>query len=81
MGVSASESIFVGDRVKTDIVGARGVGMRTVLRQLDTRWEDTDAADFVIRRISDLRQVLPQVSSAADPVDLPAGADELAYEG
>jgi HAD superfamily hydrolase (TIGR01509 family) len=80
LGVNASESIFVGDRVKTDIIGARGVGMRTVLRQIPTRWEDPGAADFVIRKISDLRQILPQVSSAAEPVDLP-GVDELAYEG
>ena len=80
MGVSASESIFVGDRVKTDIVGARGVGMRTVLRQIESRWEDADAADYVIRKISDLRHVLPRVSSAPEPVDLP-GVDELAYEG
>ena len=80
MGVNASEAIFVGDRVKTDIIGARGVGMRTVLRQLDARWENPDAADFVIRKLSDLHQILPRFSAAADPVDLPA-VDELAYEG
>jgi putative hydrolase of the HAD superfamily len=80
VGVSASEAIFVGDRVKTDIAGARGVGMRTVLRQIASRSESPDAADFVIREISDLYQVLPQVTSAADLVDLP-GMDELVYEG
>ena len=79
-GVSASEAIFIGDRVKTDIIGARRVGMRTVLRQIPGKNESQDLPDFVIRKISDLHQILPQVTSTRTAVDMP-GVDELAYEG
>lgn len=31
MGLQSNQTLYVGDRVETDIVGARGVGMRTCL--------------------------------------------------
>jgi HAD superfamily hydrolase (TIGR01549 family) len=76
MGAHASESAFVGDLVKTDIVGARRVGMRTVLKQ---PWSCAGAAhpvaDVVIRRLAELPGVLAPMSHA-DPA--PAAQEEYA---
>jgi putative hydrolase of the HAD superfamily len=65
MGVAPAESLFVGDLVKKDIVGARGVGMRTVLRQRNGNGHSHDLAHHVIRRISDLRQIIPALGAPA----------------
>lgn len=77
MGVTASESIFVGDLVKTDMVGARRVGMRTILKQ---PWGRAGAshpvADVVIRRLAEL----PEVIAAMSGIDRePAAATQDDY--
>ena len=57
IAVDADECLFVGDMVKTDIVGARRVGMPSVLRRT-ARKQDDSAADHVIDCIGDLPQVV-----------------------
>lgn len=57
IAVGVDECLFVGDMVKTDIVGARRVGMRSVLRR-SARKQDYSAADHVIDCIGDLRQLV-----------------------
>jgi putative hydrolase of the HAD superfamily len=60
MGVTASEVIFVGDRVEQDVVGPANLGMRTVLT-LQYREEDLSASpvqpDAVIEHLSELPDV------------------------
>jgi HAD superfamily hydrolase (TIGR01509 family) len=67
MGVGPDEALFVGDLVKTDIVGARRVGMRTVLKQ---PWGRAGAAhpvaDMVIRRLSELPDAIAALRRGAD---------------
>ena len=58
LGVGAAESLFVGDLVKTDIVGARRLGMTTALKQPWGISRSHRLADFVIRQVSDLPDVL-----------------------
>jgi HAD superfamily hydrolase (TIGR01549 family) len=58
MGVRAEEALFVGDLVKTDVVGARNVGMKTVLKQPWGTAPRHGLADCVIRQVSDLPGVL-----------------------
>lgn len=46
LGVRAEEAVFVGDRLRDDIAGARAVGMRTVLtREFRDEIEGPDRAD------------------------------------
>ena len=61
MGVLASEAIFVGDDIKADMLGARRVGMTTVLRQSGSSTLPVPTADHVIRQISELLD-LPQLA-------------------
>lgn len=59
LGVAPEQTMFVGDLVKTDMSGAARLGMRTVLKQPYANPSFTHKlADFVIRRVSDLLQIL-----------------------
>ena len=59
LGVSAHEAAMVGDRVSADIVGARRLGMLTVLRDPKASSRTHRTADHVIRSMTDLWQILP----------------------
>ena len=65
LGVSATETVFVGDLVKTDIVGASRMGMKTVLKQPWGSARSHQKADIVIRSIAEL----PAVLDGLDPVN------------
>jgi len=78
MGVEAQQAIFVGDLVKTDIVGARRAGMRTILKQ---PWGAAagSQADRVIRQLSELPHAIASLCRSRipppphfSPTDLPA---------
>lgn len=75
--VSADRVLFVGDRIANDIVGARRMGMRAVLRCRDGSITEHHRAHHVIRRISELPAILARLDSPVS--DLP-DADELACE-
>ncbi|HEY7119166.1 MAG TPA: HAD family hydrolase [Tepidisphaeraceae bacterium] len=68
LGVTARETLFVGDLIKTDIVGARRMGMRTALKQPFANLRPHRIADHVIRRISDLMPLLAINSTAVAEV-------------
>jgi len=60
LAVPPHEAVHVGDRLRTDVAGARSVGMRTV-RYAGIRDEPDDAypdADAVIQTHGDLEAVL-----------------------
>jgi len=77
--VPPSKAIFVGDLVKTDIIGAHRLGMRTVLRQPFATSRQHPLADFVIRRISELHRIIPSIGAPTRP-EIPQVEEELAYE-
>ena len=74
LNVAAGEAMFVGDLVKTDIVGARRAGMVTVLKQ---PWGGARAgrvADFVIRQVAELPDVVAKLDSSGRDNGVPAPA-------
>lgn len=71
-GVRPDETIFVGDLVRTDIRGARRMGICSVLRQPKAASRTHRVADHVVRRISELYPMLP-ILGAPPPRPLPLG--------
>lgn len=59
LGVPAAQTLFVGDLVKTDIIGARRMGMKTALKQPFANLRPHRIADHVVRTIADLVELLP----------------------
>jgi len=54
LGAEPRETLFVGDVVKYDIVGAARLGMQTALKQRGPAAPAHSAADYVIRHVSEL---------------------------
>ena len=63
LGVTPARAAFVGDRLQTDIRGARRVGMQTIwktgLPQAQTRRRPQ--ADLIIHQIADLPRIFPEL--------------------
>lgn len=57
-GVSAQRTLFIGDMIRTDMKGARRVGMTTVLRQPGVNGRRHRTVDYVIQRIGQLRNIV-----------------------
>lgn len=69
LNVLPSEALFVGDLVKTDIVGARRAGMKTALKHPFSNLRPHRIADHVVRKIADLLEVFPELNGPAIPID------------
>lgn len=84
LGVSATDALFVGNDLKTDIVGARRLGMKTVLRmKRPATRRERQLSDHVILRLEELLPILDLPTSPAprsSPIpplqlhDVPVGA-------
>jgi HAD superfamily hydrolase (TIGR01509 family) len=74
VGVSARDALFVGDVVRKDIVGAQRVGMRAVLRKPRAVNGHHRVADFVIRRISELHNIVATFDTAVSQQEMPMEA-------
>jgi len=74
VGVSACDALFVGDVVRKDIVGAQRVGMRAVLRKPQAVNGHHRVADFVIRRISELHNIVASFDTTAAQEEMPLEA-------
>lgn len=53
LGLSPEEALFVGDRVRTDIEGAKKVGMRTAMV-----WGESEQADISLKSVYQLKEFL-----------------------
>jgi len=59
VGAGAADSVFVGDRLLDDVVGAREVGMRTVLTHRFRQEEDSDITpDALIKSLEELPAIV-----------------------
>lgn len=60
LNLPPQQCLFVGDLVKTDIKGARRMGMTTILRKTPKR-QNTALADHIINTIGDLPQLVRKI--------------------
>ncbi len=65
--VAPSAALFVGDDPKADILGARRLGMQTVLRQPANQPRPKGLADYAIENISQLLELFDIVPSDKEP--------------
>ena len=62
LGVSASDSVFVGDHPEADILGARGAMMKTIWKR-NLFWTEPKEADAIINELSEISGILAQFNS------------------
>ena len=62
LGVSASDSIFVGDHPEADIVGAKGAMMKTIWKR-NLFWTEPKEADAIVDELSEISGILTQFNS------------------
>ena len=67
MKLPADQVIFVGDDPATDLVGARRVGMKAVLRAATPSKRGRKLADYIIQRIGQLTEIFQPVSEPSRP--------------
>lgn len=79
VGVRPEEALFVGDKLRNDVWGARRVGMKTVLRKPNSESRTHPLADFVVREVSELVSIIPMFVTPTP--NLSDVEEELAMEG
>jgi putative hydrolase of the HAD superfamily len=62
LGVSASDSVFIGDHPEVDIVGAKGAMMKTIWKR-NLSWTEAKEADAVIDELNEIPTILAQFNS------------------
>jgi putative hydrolase of the HAD superfamily len=63
VGAAGEEALFVGDRVREDVVGPRAAGIAHAVLTHEHRQEDPGGSNpcAIIGRLEDLREVLPRL--------------------
>ena len=59
LGVSALNSVFVGDHPEADIVGAKGAMMKTIWKR-NSSWTEAKEADAIIDELNEIPSILEQ---------------------
>jgi putative hydrolase of the HAD superfamily len=62
LGVSALNSVFVGDHPEADIVGAKGAMMKTIWKR-NSSWAEAKEADAIIDELNEIPSILEQFNS------------------
>jgi putative hydrolase of the HAD superfamily len=62
LGVSAPDSVFVGDHPEADIAGAKDAMMRTIWKR-NSSWIEAKEADAIIDELNEISSVLEQFNS------------------
>jgi HAD superfamily hydrolase (TIGR01549 family) len=60
LGVEPSQTIFVGDKPYTDVVGSKSAGMTSVLVSRRD-WQKTMGADYVVKNLEEVRCLVESV--------------------
>lgn len=61
LGVSAKETVMVGDDFKADIQGAKDFGMRTILINKDGKKKKKNKADHVIKNFKEIEKIIDEL--------------------
>jgi HAD superfamily hydrolase (TIGR01549 family) len=76
IGTRPRETLFVGDVVKNDVIGAGRLGMKTAFKQLPATMHKRPRADYIIKRIAELVPILvTSAESSAQRAELPRNED------
>ncbi len=62
LGVSALESVFIGDHPEVDIVGAKGAMMKTIWKR-NLSWTEAKEADAIVDELKEIPLVLAHFNS------------------
>ncbi len=60
LGVTAQDSVFIGDHPEADIKGAKNVGMKAIWKR-NLNWWEAKEADAIINELSDIPLILEQL--------------------
>jgi putative hydrolase of the HAD superfamily len=63
LGVSAIDSVFVGDNPEADILGAKSAKLRTIWKR-SSHWLEPKAADAVIDELSEIPAIIEQFETS-----------------
>ena len=63
LGVSALDSVFVGDHPEADILGAKSAKMRTIWKR-NSHWLEAKEADAIIDELSEIPSIIEQFKSS-----------------
>jgi HAD superfamily hydrolase (TIGR01509 family) len=69
IGAEASQTLFVGDRVREDVQGPKALGMKAVLTREWRQEDDPGVADFVIQRLGELPAIVNRLLPGAQAAD------------
>lgn len=59
LGVSAKESVFVGDHPEADIIGAKGAGLKAIWKR-SSYWSEAKEADGIINELNEILPIIQQ---------------------
>jgi putative hydrolase of the HAD superfamily len=75
LGVTAGESLMVGDWAERDVVGGKSLGMKTVFARYGDTFDTRDSgADFDIDDVYELVGIVDRLNGRAEPPRVPAAA-------
>jgi len=69
VGVGARQALFVGDRVREDVLGPQRLGMRAILTREWRQEDDPGAADAVIEGLGELPAVVERLIAGPQAAD------------
>jgi len=81
LGTRAAESLMVGDWAERDVVGARGLGMKTVFARYGDTFDTRESgADFDIDDVFELVAIVDRLNGVAGDESGPRGVESRAKE-
>ena len=62
LGVTALDSVFVGDNPEADIAGAKGAMMKTIWKR-NSSWTEAEEADAIVEQLDEIPSIVEQFNS------------------